>query len=108
MSHIATLAQVRPANCQLPVSWYFDPEIFAREKKLLFEAGARRVRLVESTQSKSPLQGSLGFARWDLKALEALGKVEFENTRNLGHGAGYAHLKVPNGGYLFTTTSVSA
>jgi choline monooxygenase len=43
MSHIATLAQVRPANCQLPMSWYFDPEIFAREKKLLFDAGANYV-----------------------------------------------------------------
>jgi choline monooxygenase len=40
MSEIASLAQVRPANCQLPVSWYFDEEIFAREKKMLFDAGA--------------------------------------------------------------------
>ncbi|MGH8674986.1 MAG: aromatic ring-hydroxylating oxygenase subunit alpha [Burkholderiales bacterium] len=40
MSHIATLAQVRPANCQLPVSWYFAQEIFAREKSLLFNAGS--------------------------------------------------------------------
>ncbi len=43
MSNIASLAQVRPANCQLPVSWYFDPEIFAREKRLLFDAGANYV-----------------------------------------------------------------
>jgi hypothetical protein len=28
---------------QLPVSWYFDPEIFALEKKLLFDAGANYV-----------------------------------------------------------------
>ncbi|MEW6690248.1 MAG: aromatic ring-hydroxylating dioxygenase subunit alpha [Pseudomonadota bacterium] len=34
MSQIASLAQVRPASCQLPVSWYFDPEIFAREQRL--------------------------------------------------------------------------
>jgi len=40
MSHIATPAQVRPVHCQLPVSWYFDAEIFAREKKLLFDAGS--------------------------------------------------------------------
>jgi uncharacterized protein (DUF362 family) len=69
---------------------------------LLFEAGAKRVRLVESTQSKSLLQGSLAFARWDVKALEALGKVEFENTRNLGSGKRYAHAKVPFGGYMFS------
>jgi choline monooxygenase len=39
MSQIASLAQVRPASCQLPVAWYFDPETFAREKRL-FEADA--------------------------------------------------------------------
>ena len=43
MSTIASLAQLRPASCQLPVSWYFDPEIFAREKKLLFDAGSNYV-----------------------------------------------------------------
>src|SRR5688572_12669189 len=53
---------------------------------LLFQAGAKRLRFVESTQSKSKLESSLSFADWDLKALEALGKVEFENTRNLGNG----------------------
>ena len=43
MSTLATPAQLRPAKCQLPVSWYFDPEIFEREKKLLFDAGANYV-----------------------------------------------------------------
>ena len=40
MSDIASLSQVRPASCQLPMSWYFDPEIFAREKAMLFDAGS--------------------------------------------------------------------
>jgi phenylpropionate dioxygenase-like ring-hydroxylating dioxygenase large terminal subunit len=40
MSTLATPAQLRPAQSQLPVSWYFDPEIFERERKLLFDAGA--------------------------------------------------------------------
>ena len=40
MSDVASLPRLRPANCQLPVSWYFAPEIFAREKKLLFDAGS--------------------------------------------------------------------
>ncbi len=26
MSKIASLPQVRSANCQLPMSWYFDPQ----------------------------------------------------------------------------------
>src|SRR6185295_13283978 len=64
---------------------------------LLFEAGAKRVRFVESTQSKAQLAATLALADWDVKALESLGKVEFENTRNLGKGKSYAHLKIPNG-----------
>src|SRR5437879_703420 len=43
----------------------------------LFSAGARRVRLVESTQSKAELASTLALADWDVKALEAPGKVEF-------------------------------
>ena len=39
MSDIASLARLKPASAQLPVSWYFDPEIFALEKKLLFDQG---------------------------------------------------------------------
>jgi uncharacterized protein (DUF362 family) len=69
---------------------------------LLFKAGAKRVRFVESTQSRSELAATLVLADWDVKALEALGNVEFENTRNLGYGKSYSHLKVPTGGYVFS------
>lgn len=69
---------------------------------LLFDAGARRVRFVESTQSKAPLEATLALADWDVKSLEALGKVEFENTRNLGKGKSYAHRRVPFGGHMFS------
>src|ERR1044071_9711315 len=69
---------------------------------LLFAAGAKRVCFVESTTSRSNLAGSLGMADWDLKALQALGQVEFENTRNLGKGKSYSHLSFPGGGYMFS------
>ncbi len=69
----------------------------------LFDAGARRVRFVESTNSKASLEATLVDAQWDVKALQALGRVEFENTRNLGTGKSYAHMKVPAGGYLFSS-----
>ncbi len=39
MSGLALPGHLAPARCQLPVSWYFDPGIFALEKKLLFDAG---------------------------------------------------------------------
>jgi uncharacterized protein (DUF362 family) len=69
---------------------------------LLFAAGARRVRFVESTQSKNGLESTLTEYAWDVPALSALGKVEFENTRNLGQGKNYSHLRVPGGGYMFS------
>src|SRR3954468_8938222 len=55
----------------------------------LFKEGAKRVRFVESTQSTSQLDSTLALSDWDLKNFEALGKVEFENTRNLGSGKSY-------------------
>ena len=43
MADVAQLKARRPSRPQLPVSWYFDPEIFEKEKKLLFQAGANYV-----------------------------------------------------------------
>ena len=43
MSDLAGLRRIKPAQCQLPVSWYVDPGIFEREKRLLFDAGANYV-----------------------------------------------------------------
>src|ERR1043166_6832676 len=74
---------------------------------LLFANGAKRVRFVESTQSKAALDSTLGLADWDVKALQGLGEVEFENTRNLGQGKKYAHLRVPRGGYVFSTLDLN-
>jgi uncharacterized protein (DUF362 family) len=70
---------------------------------LLFAAGARRVRFVESTQLRADLDASLATAGWDVPALSTLGKVEFENTRNLGQGKRYSHLRVPGGGLMFSS-----
>jgi uncharacterized protein (DUF362 family) len=69
----------------------------------LFAAGARRVRFVESTNLKEPLATTLRRTGWDVTALQSLGKMEFENTRNLGFGKNYATLKVPGGGHLFSS-----
>lgn len=71
--------------------------------QLLFEAGAKRVRFVESTIRNETLEESLARGKWDLRAFKAAGKkVEFENTRNLGLGKRYSHLKVPDGGHIFS------
>jgi len=64
---------------------------------LLFAAGARRVRIVESIGRPTPLEATLVEAGWDLTALGALGTMAYENTRNKGSAAGYAHLAVTRG-----------
>ena len=74
---------------------------------LLLAEGAKRVRFVESTQSRANLTTSLNYADWDVKSLENLGKVEFENTRNLGSGKNYAHLPVPGGGHAFSSLDLN-
>jgi phenylpropionate dioxygenase-like ring-hydroxylating dioxygenase large terminal subunit len=43
MADVSQLGKLTPASCQLPVSWYFDPEIFEAEKRLLFQAGPNYV-----------------------------------------------------------------
>ena len=43
MSDLATSGQLTPVRCQPPVSWYFDPAIFALEKTLLFDPGPNYV-----------------------------------------------------------------
>ena len=60
------------------------------------------MRFVESTPRREGLATSLVSAGWDVRALEALGKVEFENTRNLGSGKSYSHFRVPGGGHMFS------
>lgn len=73
----------------------------------LFKAGAKRVRFVESTQRVELLQQTVADAGWDVKAFESLGKVEWENTRNLGSSKQYATVKVPSGGYMFSEFSLN-
>jgi uncharacterized protein (DUF362 family) len=75
--------------------------------QLLSENGARRIRFVESEGVALPLEQVVAAAGWDLRALQAIAGVEFENTRNLGYGARYATLAVPDGGRLFSSLQVN-
>jgi uncharacterized protein (DUF362 family) len=68
--------------------------IFLRE-------GAHRVRFVESSPFREPLEEVSARAGWDVPSILNLGRVEFENTRNLGKSDRYARLTVPSGGHLF-------
>ena len=39
MTNLATAQQLAPSNLQLPVSAYFDADLYQREMKLLFKQG---------------------------------------------------------------------
>ena len=70
--------------------------------RILSDAGARRIRFVESVARHEPLEIALDAAGWDVAALRAVPGMELENTRNLGFGGSYARMVVPDGGRLFS------
>lgn len=82
-------------------SYLTHPHTVAALCTVLFKEGAKKIRIVESAMFTEELEYVLGVADWDLNELKVLGKVEFENTRNLGFAKDYAPLQVPNEGYLF-------
>jgi uncharacterized protein (DUF362 family) len=71
--------------------------------RILLDEGARRVRFVESAPFREPMETVLDQAGWDVAALLALGRVDLENTRNLGQGGRYSHVTVPGGGAVFSS-----
>jgi uncharacterized protein (DUF362 family) len=88
----------------LPASrtYHTHPHVVRAAAALLDQAGARRIRIVESTYQKGPLEDFFQSAGWDLAALSALSaKVEYEDTRNKGKGKRYHEVKVPWGGSLY-------
>ncbi len=70
---------------------------------VLFREGAHRVRIVESFPDAKPLEEALADAAWDVPNLLKLGRVELENTRNLGAGKRYSTVKVISGGSQFSS-----
>ncbi|HKI37109.1 MAG TPA: DUF362 domain-containing protein [Gemmataceae bacterium] len=88
----------------LPASrtYHTHPHVVLAATTLLDQAGARRIRIVETTYQKGPLEDLLKDVGWDLRALSALSaKVEYEDTRNKGQGKRYHEVKVPWGGSLY-------
>lgn len=77
-------------------------ETIASTVHLLAQAGARRVRIIESF---FPADQDLAlWARYgiDVNAVNNLGvQVDWENVQNLGKYKQYVRLKVPGGGYMY-------
>ncbi|WP_165074073.1 DUF362 domain-containing protein [Paludisphaera rhizosphaerae] len=94
----------KPANR----SYQVHASMVAATVALLDRAGAKRIRLLESTHQTTPFETYLLGAGWDINALSATKTpVEFEDTRNIGKGKGYIELKVPGGGSLFPAYHVN-
>ncbi|MCL4793751.1 MAG: DUF362 domain-containing protein [Bryobacteraceae bacterium] len=82
---------------------YTHPAVIGSMVRLLSEAGARRVRLLECAFScGEPLEEFLYDAGWDpLALLNAGARVEMENTNVTGRGRRYHRLMAPTPGYLY-------
>jgi uncharacterized protein (DUF362 family) len=89
----------------LPVeqTHWVHPQVVGATVHLLGKAGARKIRLLESTMSPGgSLEEFLLEANWQPRDFaSAASGVEFENTNFAGPGEKYSRLQVPGGGLLF-------
>jgi uncharacterized protein (DUF362 family) len=87
----------------LGLTHYTHPSTVSAMIRVLDDAGARRIRLVESAWGTGgPLEEYLLDSGWNVRAIKSLSsKVEFENTNAIGLGKKYTRLKVPNGGHIY-------
>ena len=83
-------------------SWV-HPRVIGATVHLLGQAGANRIRLLESAaQTAAPLEEFMLRARWNPRDfLSAAPRVEFENTNYLGKAKSYSRFPVPGGGLMF-------
>jgi uncharacterized protein (DUF362 family) len=82
---------------------WVHPQMIGSLVSLLGQAGARRVRLLESAPvGAKPLEEFMISAGWSPKDFAgAATRVEFENTNFLGSGKAYARFMVPGGGLMY-------
>jgi uncharacterized protein (DUF362 family) len=82
---------------------WVHPAVIGALVTLLGQAGATRVRLLESAPwGTKPLEEFMIAAGWRPKDFaNAATRVEFENTNFLGSGKSYARFMVPNGATMY-------
>jgi uncharacterized protein (DUF362 family) len=87
----------------LGITHYSHPKTVHAMVHLLGQAGAKRIRLVESCWATAgPLEEYMLDSGWNVRSLQsAAPKVEFENTNALGSGKKYVRFKVPGKPYVF-------
>ena len=82
---------------------WVHPQVIGALVSLLGQAGATRVRLLESAPwGTKPLEDFMIAAGWQPKDFaSAATRVEFENTNFLGSGKTYSRFMVPGGGLMY-------
>ena len=82
---------------------WVHPVVVGATVHLLSQAGAYRIRLLESlTGNREPLEEFMLAANWEPRAfMSAAPRVEFENTNYLGYGRKYSRFMVPGGGLMY-------
>jgi uncharacterized protein (DUF362 family) len=96
-------AVTRLGHLPAGLAHWVHPDVVGATVHLLGQAGANRIRLLESAQSTAePLEEFMLQANWEPRDfLSAAPRVEFENTNYLGFGKKYSRLMVPGGGLMF-------
>lgn len=87
----------------LGLTHYSHPNMVMAFAHLLNNAGAKRIRFVESAWATSgPLEEYMLDAGWNVRRLSAIAPtIEYENTNALGKGKKYSRLKTAGGGYIY-------
>ena len=76
-------------------TFWVNGKLAAAVCHLLSEAGAKRIRLLESARIGLRIEDKVLDGGWDLNPLRsAVPNLEFENTNNIGSGKRYSRLKV--------------
>jgi uncharacterized protein (DUF362 family) len=88
---------------------YTHPKTLMSMIHILDQAGAKRIRLVESAWATSgPLEEYMLDSGWNVRQIKAVSsKLEMENTNALGSGKKYSRLKCKNGGLIFPAFDVN-
>ena len=93
----------------LELTHWVHPDVVGATIHMLGKAGARRIRLLESTMSPTnSLEEFMVQAKWDPRYFSSVASgVEFEDTNYAGPSGTYTRLSVPGGGMLFSAYDVN-
>jgi uncharacterized protein (DUF362 family) len=107
--NLTGLATLRTGGLPLGVTHWVHPQVVGFTISLLDRAGARRIRILESTLTPAEsFEEFLLEAQWNPRdLLGAAPNVELENTNYPGPTGKYVRLPVPGGGLLFKAYDVN-